>query len=233
MLGVIEGIEKPVNRVSKDSLPTYNPTVTPIRSKDEIAEMRRKFYAQTSPSPPASATMDPANYPHVQTPTARHCATPTCICRFSPNAPQVENYVPCTFSPPVCAGTTLPQVEHADFAMNVEEHVMIQSIHKRITDRMGALVIPSSLELSGSEEEYCQVLQAMAATKRPRASKLSAARTIIITTPEGHGDPRTTLEKVDPRFARRQAREAKLQSSNIDSSTSSASMSPNTMRTAR
>ena len=64
--------------------------------------------------------------------------------------------MPGTFSPPVCAGTTLPQVKHADFAMNVEEHVMIQSIHKRITDRMGALVIPSSLELSGSEEEYCQ-----------------------------------------------------------------------------
>ncbi len=115
MPGVIKGIEKPVNRVSKDSLRTYNPTVTPIRSKDEIAEMRRNFYAQTSPSLPASAIMDPANYPHVQTPTARHCA----------NAPQVENYVPGIFSPPVCAGTTLPQVEHADFAMNVEEHVMI------------------------------------------------------------------------------------------------------------
>ncbi len=39
----------------------YHPTVTPIRSKKEFEAMKRVYYAQSSPPPPASA--DPgSNY---------------------------------------------------------------------------------------------------------------------------------------------------------------------------
>ena len=92
------------------------------------------------------------------------------------------------------------------------------------------MVIPESRELSDSEED--EILKAKTHSKRSRFPKTLTARKIIIATPQGHGDPRTTLEQVDPRLARRQARDAKLQSSNIESSTSSASMSPSTMTAA-
>ena len=192
--------------------------------------MRRVFYAQSSPPPPASATMDPANYPRVQTPAAT-MHTPTCNCSFSPNAPQVENYVPGTFLLADRAGTTMRRVEDANLAKVIEEHIMIKSIQTRSAARTEAIFDPPSLDISESEEEYGQALQAKAATKRPRASKPSAARKIILTTPRGRGDPRTSLD-VDPRSARRQARAAQIQPSNIEPSTSPACMSPSKMRKA-
>ena len=226
--GEIEGIEKPVKGASNDSIAMYNPTVTSIRSKEEFRAMKRAYYTQSSPPPLASATMDPANYPRVQTPAATMYAPP-CNCLFSPSAPQVENYVPGTFSLADCAGTTSPRVKDAGLAKVIEENIMIKSIQTCSTACTGALIILPSLDISDSKEEY---LQAMATTKRSRASKPSAARKIIITTPRGRGDPRTSLD-VDPRSARRQAREAMLQPSNIESSPSSASMSPSTMTAAR
>ncbi len=108
---------------------------------------------------------------------------------------------------------------------------MIKIIQMRSVARMEAFIIPPSLDISDSAEKHGQALQAKATTKRPRVSKSSAACKIIITTPRGRGDPRKSLS-VDPLSAWRQAWEAKLQSSNIEPSTSQACMSPSKMRTA-
>ncbi len=145
----------------------YNPTVTPIQSgKEEFEAMKRAYYEQSSAPPPASAAMDPANYPRVQTPAAT-MHTPPCNCRFWPNAPQVENYVLGTFSLADCAGTTSRRVEDANLAKVIEVNIMIKSIQTRSVACTGALIILPSLDIYDSEEEYEHVLQAMDATKRP------------------------------------------------------------------
>ena len=82
------------------------------------------------------------------------------------------------------------------------------------------LVIPSSYEISDSEEDSAPKI--MTPAKRSRSVKTSAARKIIISTPQGRGEPRTSLKHVDPRSARRMIREAKLQFNNIEIGTSSA-----------
>jgi hypothetical protein len=74
-----------------------------------------------------------------------------------------------------------------------------------------------------SEEDELPKVKASA--KRPRSSKTSIARKTVIVPQQGSGDIRTTLESLDPRAARRQARAAKLQSSDIETSTSSAAAS--------
>jgi hypothetical protein len=98
---------------------------------------------------------------------------------------------------------------------------MIKSVHMRSTASTAALVIQTSHAISDSEEEDGEAPQAKAPTKRFRPS---AAHKIIIATPQGRCEPHTSLI-VDPQSARKQAREAKLQSSNVKPSISPACMS--------
>ena len=206
---VIQRAKTPVEEVCY-SKQIYHPTVTPIRSLEELTEMRRAYYGKSSPPPRATA----------------FGAQPS-FCTFSPSAPQVVNYVHGTIPP---AGRNI-QVEDPVDAKIAAACDQIQNLFAHASASKNFLVIPESRELSDSEED--EILKAKTHSKRSRFPKTSTARKIIIATPQGHGDPRTTLEQVDPRLARRQARDAKLQSSNIESSTSSASMSPSTMTAAR
>ena len=216
--GVMERIKTPVEGVSNDSISIYHRTVVPIWSKGEFKATKRAYCAKSSPQPRAGAIMDPADYPRVQILRA-NMAMPICNCRFSPIAPQVENYVPGTSSTANRAGTS-HQVEEADFAKTIEEPNRIKNIHSRITHRTVDLVIQDPPYISDSEED--EVPKVKVATKRSRAPKTSTAHKIFITTQGCRGDPDTTLEYVDPSPARRQMREAKLQSSNIEPSASSA-----------
>ena len=220
---VIQQAKTPVEEVCYGKQ-IYHPTVTPIRSLEELTEMRRAYYGKSSPPPHATAF---GAQPLLRTPPSARMATPPCNCTFSPSAPQVVNYVPGTIPP---AGHNI-QVEDPVDAKIAAACDQIQNLFAHASASKNFLVIPESRELSDSEED--ETLKAKVHAKRSRFPKTSTARKIIIATPQGHGDPRTTLEQVDPRLARRQARDAKLQSSNIESSTSSASMSPSTMTAAR
>ena len=216
--GVMERIKTPVEGVSNDSISMYHRTVVPIWSKGEFKATKRAYYAQSSPQPRASAIMDPADYPRVQIMLAS-MATPICNCRFSPSAPQVENYVPGTSSTANCAGTS-HQVEEADFAKTIEEPNRIKKTHSLSIHRTVDLVFLDPLYISDSKED--EVPKVKVTTKRSRAPKTSTAHKTFITTPRGRGDPDTILEYVDPSTALRQTREAKLQPSNIEPSASSA-----------
>ena len=122
------------------------------------------------------------------------------------------NYVPGTSSTANRAGT-LRQVEEADFAKTIEEPNRIKNMHSRSIHRTVDLVIPDPLYISDSEAD-----EATKPSRAPKTSTPQGPHKIFITTPRGRGDPDTTLEYVDPSTARRQMREAELQSSNIEPS---------------
>ena len=138
--------------------------------------------------------MDPADYPRVQILQA-NMATPIRNCRFSPSAPQVENYVPGTSSTANRAGT-LSHVDEADFTKTIEEPNQIKNVHSRSIHRTVDLVIQDPLYIYDSEED--EVPKVNVFNKRSGSPKKSTAHKIFITTPRGRSDPDTSLEYVDP-----------------------------------
>ena len=161
--------------------------------------MRRAYYGKSSPPPRATAF---GAQPLLRTPPSARMATPPCNCTFSPSAPQVVNYVPGTI--PLAVRNI--QVEDMEDAEIVADCDRIQNIIAQASASKNFLVIPESRELSDSKED--ETPTAKISTKRSRFPTTSTAHKNIIATQKGHGDPRTTLEQVDPRFARRQARAA-------------------------
>ena len=155
---VMERIKTPVEAVSNDSILIHHQNVVQIWSKEEFRATKRAYYAQSSPQPRASAIMDPADYPRVQILQA-NMATPICNCRFSPSAPQVENYVPGTSSTANRAGT-LSHVDEADFTKTIEEPNQIKNVHSRSIHRTVDLVIQDPLYIYDSEEDEVPKIKA-------------------------------------------------------------------------
>ena len=213
---IIERDESLVEKVGNKTQ-TYDPAATSIRSLEELTEMRRVYYGKTSPPPRATAV---GIRPTLSTPPPPRMPSPDCRYPYPPSAPQVENYVPGTIS----AVIRNIQVENTEDDRIEAACDRVRTDFAQAKARNDNLIIPDPLEISDSDEN--EVANVKAPPKRSRSSKTLTARKIIITTPQGRGDPRTTLEYLDPRSARRQARASKLQPSDIETSTASINQAP-------
>ena len=175
----------------------------PVKRNDA----RKRVYNMGSPPPMASAPVIPT----MRSPIPSMNSPP---CTFSPSTPQVENYADST-------GTTLRQSVEATLSEVLETQTRAKNINASAKASKHVFTIPAPAEVSESDEDPVPLTKPK--SKRSRSSKSSTARKIIVTTPQGNGEP-----VVDPRSARLQNRTTKFKLSNTDPSASSAAPSTTT-----